>query len=850
MTRKWIYPVLLTGLFALLIRLSLPAGCVYGSTTDWLSQHTALAETIRTAMLEQKTLLPTYLSLGGGSNGFQFSYYGYLRPDILLGCLLPAVSMYKIVIAYALGGYLLSVLLFYLLLRRHNLSGFDSFMGSVLFLTASCFFHTHRQLMFVNYMPFLLLALLAVKKSPRRMPALLPLWMLLICLHSFYYAPACFVVIGWYWAWLSGKYFFRPWFVSCALGGFMAFALLLPTGLSILEHRRASTSGDAGLATFFEDFQSLLYSSYGLGVTLIVLYLVILGVAIRKYRAISLTFLLLFLWGGISYLLNATLYARAKILMPFLPLLLLHCALILSDLKNGRERWQLWPFPLLFAVIFRYLHKSYWTLVLTDFIFLLAVVLLAMAVSEERAEASEGVTSMPGSRLRYLLSRFAFLCLLIMPCLFFLRSASKEEFVTQADMDAALDKPALALYTDSLYRYDSLVHPLVNGNREASSVRSKSSMYSSVYSNEYSQVYYDYLKTPVQINNRLAILTANNPFLLNFMGVRYLETSPSHVPAGYRVLWEDGKTAVSENTSVLPTAYLTTDTMTDTLFNRIKGWEQAEALTRTTVIPESEADASTISGKVSTENADGWHTEIRYYQPLWSSKEIPATVQLTTTGDIKNRSYDLKVSRDSTVTLTFKQPIQKQLLLLKFDVVNHTGKAVTITINGVKNKLSAPSAAYPNGNETFQYQFLASAEEELTKLKIKLPKGHYTLKNIRFGLLDASVFQEKSWNSVESLDTEKNEILACRASTDEDTWFVTSIPMQKGMTLFVDGEKTDLVTVNTAFAGARLTAGEHEIRLCFDPPGMKAGIWISKLAGIVWLSLLIFQHFHANKERH
>ena len=67
-------------------------------------------------------------------------------------------------------------------------------------------------------------------------------------------------------------------------------------------------------------------------------------------------------------------------------------------------------------------------------------------------------------------------------------------------------------------------------------------MYSSVYNNEYSKVYYDYLKTPVQINNRLAILTANNPFLLNFMGVRYLETSPSQVPAGYRVLWKNGTT--------------------------------------------------------------------------------------------------------------------------------------------------------------------------------------------------------------------------------------------------------------------------------------------------------------------
>lgn len=153
--------------------------------------------------------------------------------------------------------------------------------------------------------------------------------------------------------------------------------------------------------------------------------------------------------------------------------------------------------------------------------------------------------------------------------------------------------------------------------------------------------------------------------------------------------------AVSENESVLPVAYLTSDTMTDTLFNRIKGWEQAEALTRTTVIPDEAADSSTISGKASSEKEEGWRTKIRYYQPLWSSKEIPATVQLAASGDSKNRSYDLKVTRDSTVILNFQTPVQEQLLLLRFDVVNHTGKAVTITINGVKNKLSAPGAPIP-----------------------------------------------------------------------------------------------------------------------------------------------------------
>ena len=144
-----------------------------------------------------------------------------------------------------------------------------------------------------------------------------------------------------------------------------------------------------------------------------------------------------------------------------------------------------------------------------------------------------------------------------------------------------------------------------------------------------SRVYYDYLKTPVQINNRLAILTANNPFLLNFMGIRYLETSPSQVPAGYRVLWENDTMAVSENESVLPVAYLTSDTMTDTLFNRIKGWEQAEALTRTTVIPDEAADSSTISGKASSEKEEGWRTKIDVYKRQIQGLSIFFTVTMT-----------------------------------------------------------------------------------------------------------------------------------------------------------------------------------------------------------------------------
>ena len=108
--KKLIYPAALILLFIILTTTILPADAVYGSNTDWLSQHAALAETIRDACVEQHTLLPDWIDLGSGSSGYQFSYYGFLRPDILIGCLFPQVPMVYILIGYMLALYLASVL--------------------------------------------------------------------------------------------------------------------------------------------------------------------------------------------------------------------------------------------------------------------------------------------------------------------------------------------------------------------------------------------------------------------------------------------------------------------------------------------------------------------------------------------------------------------------------------------------------------------------------------------------------------------------------------------------------------------------------------------------------------------
>ncbi len=824
--KKYIPPLLLAGLFVLLIFLSLPSGCVYGSNTDWLSQHAALAETIRTACLEQKTLLPDILPLGGGSNGFQFSYYGYLRPDILIGCLLPSIPMYQILIFYSLAGYLAAVLLFYLWLRRENLSSLNAFAGSLLFLTASCFFHTHRQLMFINYMPFLILSLLAVQKKPGRMHPMLPFFLLLICLHSFYYAPACFLAVGWYWYQKSGRAFWKPWLGASFLAAGLSAALLLPTGLVILEHHRASAEASRGFLTFFGNLSSLLYSPYGLGLTMLALYLIFLGLGLKKYRRDSLIFLILMVWGGASYLLNATLYARAKILIPFLPLLLLHGARLLADLRSGKALWNLWPFLPMAAVALQYLPKSFRGLVLCDFFLLLAAVLLLRSFSEKK-------TGKPAGAVLPLL--------FVMPFLFFLHSASTEDFVTEEQMASALSTAVPAADTEPLYRFDSLSQPLAKGNADASASRWKSTMYSSVYNNAYSRVYYDLLKTPIQINNRLAILAAGNPFLLHFMGIRYLETPADQVPDGYRVLMNDGKTTVCENPSVLPVVYLTDDTLSSSEFHTLSGWKQAEALTRFTIVPEEAAENTPVlTASLPFSEVPAARTEcesqIHSFYPSLSGIRVPSSVKIQKTGS-DEENYEITAEEDSRLSITFRKPLKQRLLLLQFEVENHTGKAVVITINGIKNKLSAGNAPYPNGNRCFQYQFLTTSEKGLDTLEISLSKGRYTLKNIRFGLLPADIFSEKSWTPVEALEPSAGEFFACRAEVSSDTWLVTSIPRQNGMSLLIDGEPAELITVNEAFAGARLPAGEHEVRLRLEVPDKKAGLCVSVLS---FLSLLIW----------
>lgn len=838
---KYTYPFLLIVLFIFLILAVIPAGSVFGSNTDWLSQHVSLAETIRDACLDQHTLLPSWIPLGGGSNGYQIAYYGFLRPDILIGCLLPRIPMAAILICFMLAVYLISVLLCFFWLKGEGLRPVLAFGGSVLFMTAGCLFHMHRQVMFVNYLPFLLLAFLCVSKKRIRW---LPLCLCLICLSSFYFSIAAFAAVAWYWYQKEGASFwktslFRKFLPSAAAAVCMSAALLLPTALVLLEHRadscRSSLKFVLELSAPNPVMNNLLFNEYGMGLTFVCLYAILAGLTRKNFRRDSILFLLFGVFGIFSWILNGTLYARPKVLIPFMPLVILHCVRFFQGSfeqapageGHPRSLWPLWPFAVILPVGLLWFSQKQFPWILGEAGGLLFFCLI------QKDSVKLPKTSCLGCYIQRLLAGTgAFLLLLAAPVGLYLTTSGTEDWVSADQVNTVLAAGQTEdLDLDPLYHFDSLTEPLATGNELIHPNMPRSTMYSSVMNQAYSSFYYDTLQTPIRINNRVALLTSDNPFLFHLLGVRYLETTKDNVPAGYQIIQETGSGVIAENKHVLPSTYFTEDLISREEYEALSPEEQLDAVTRMTVAEDLPADMETLSDArlASLKN----HSGLRSWKPSLSlASGLPDGLDIRPVEE----GYEITAQKTCSLELTVADPVPQNIVLLQFNVKNLTWSPVVIDINNIRNKLSGAFAPYPNRNRDFHYQFSTDSEEGVTRLSITFSKGHYQLKDVTWHLYDQEAFKEKQYTPLH-LDTGQMtdrgfQVLSGTVTAENDGLFATSVPMQDGLQIYVDGKPADAVTVNEAFIGAFLEQGTHRILITFSPPGKAIGCAVS-LASII-----------------
>ena len=84
-------------------------------------------------------------------------------------------------------------------------------------------------------------------------------------------------------------------------------------------------------------------------------------------------------------------------------------------------------------------------------------------------------------------------------------------------------------------------------------------------------------------------------------------------------------------------------------------------------------------------------------------------------------------------------------------------------------------------------------------------------------------------------------------SVKESGLLFTSIPYDKGWTLYVDGAKTPISVFADTFISVPLSAGEHTVKLTYQPEGLGLGLLITVNAAILLILIYIVSRYLAKK---
>lgn len=798
--RMWPY-VFLTALTIGLLLLPVREGFFFGSEGDWYSQHVGAAEALRQMMRETGSLIPPYVGIGGSSSIYDLAYYGLLRPDLLIACLLPGVGMKYIIACYAATTAVISVLLTYGWLRSQDVSIKGCLAGAVMFAASAAFFHAHHQIIFVNYMPFLILALAGVDRLINKQKGeVLAVSLCLVYLHSFFYAFACLVCCFLYYLYKCGKKeekwlwarFLPHAAVAVIISVCMAGALLLPTAMDILSTEKdAGAFMDEPLQALNLSLDGLLYTPYGCGLTLIALFCLITALRRKETRLLSAALLLIVAVPAAAYVLNGFLYARAKILIPFLPLVVLISAEVMDAFFEKKERPSVW----IAALCLLPAAVSKWQpLILLD-----GGILIIWAFLLQ-------IEKLPDSWRK----RICAFALLLPVCVSLGVNETAEKYLrADDDRQEHFSSGDITMFASDLrYRYDVLANNYVNSNLLADGKLNKTAMYSSINNQEYNRFYYDTMKNPISLRNRVVMMPNKNSFFNYFMGIRYLLTGEDNLPAGYSSVFKREGYVLAENSNVRPMVYGSYDLLSEKAFEKLGELPRLEALCSRTVA-DCPSTESFYSHMVRMRDTDWLET------PL-----------------MKKKSGEVRLPK----------PLRGKLIVIGFDVAYNGWKDLTVEIEGVRNVLSGRGAPYPNENHQFTFVIPA---EKLETLNLNLPEKKYEISKVTVYTMD---FRHLGDEAIavpvmdEHLDRGDGHVFSGEISMQKDGYLATSLPWKKGYEIVIDGQTRNVEKINTAFVGTKLEKGKHDVLIRYMPPGLVIGKNFS-LAGVLGLIVMVLGEY-------
>lgn len=805
---------------------------VNGSTVDWDSQHWIFPEYFRTLFYDTGDMFPSFaFNLGAGQNIYNFSYYGLLSPIVLISYLFPFINMVNYIEVSMMVVVVLSIVLMYYWLRCKFDRKF-AFFGTLLFLLSGpLIYHTHRHLMFINYMPFLIMALMGVDNYfDKNKKTLLIISVFLIVMSSYYYSVGAIIAIVIYgiYRYLELNKTIKPlkflkdgikFIFPIILGIMMSAVLILPTLYALLNGRPDITSSVDIMSLFVPKFNvtELLYNSYTIGVTSIFIIAIIFGFFTknRNYKFLSIIFLIILLFPIIIYLLSGFMYVRGKVLIPFLPIAILMITLFFDKLtaKNSKVFTIL---IVLVSIIQTMVHIDS-----TNYIFILDVIVTLISMFMYFHYKNKNFIIYP-----------ACFCALIC-CL---TNNYSDKLVTKEDISLQhntynYDKLNPILESDeNIYRVGNDIMGMKNINRVINSDYYLPSVYSSLENPNYYNLVVNGISNEMENRIATAIMPTKNILFNTYTSTKYMITN-TDVPIGYTNV-ENSNVYINEN--VLPIGYATTKVMSKEVFDSLEYPEKAYALVTNVIVDR--IGSTEYKSEVKKENLK-YESEYKY---LSVEKD--------------EDKYIIQSEEDGSMTLKLNKSYKNKLLFITFDMEYSETCLIgdtSITINDVKNTLSCRGWTYHNKNYTFEY--VISSNDDINELNIEFEEGKYIISNINVYSLDYSNITDFA-DSVDEFMIDKkltsgDEIVG-NINVSENGYFVLSVPYEeKGFTIYVDDKLTEYEKVDDTFIGFEINEGYHEIRIIYTSPYLLEGMIVSILGYMMFLPIIYSDMFKNRKKR-
>lgn len=802
---------------------------VFGSNVDWMKQHIVFPNYFRNLFYETGNLLPDFaFHLGGGQNIFYFAYYGLLSPIILFSYLLSFISMGNYIMVSSIVSIIVSVILFYYFLRRNNFNNNICFVTSLLFLSSSSFiFHSHRHIMFVSYMPFLILGLIGVYRYfEKRKSGLLIINIFLMILTSYYYSVAGLITIC-----LYGLYYYLKKYpkkdIKCffknlclflfriLVGILLATILLLPV-IYVILNGRTTNNITFNISHFLPlvDIENLMYGTYSVGLTSILwISLVYSFIYLKKeYKIISLMLAIITIIPIFNLLLNGGLYINGKVFVPLMPLFLFLIASMIKDIKNSEKSLKWLVLGLILSVIFIKKNSR-------ELYFFIEIIITLITLFLFR------------KKKKY----YYFIPILIISFIVSYNNNINDDLVSISDYQKQSTYLSYDILdyinqnTDSIYRYQDDVS-LANGmNFSYGKNDYRTTLYSSTANLNYVNSFYNTFNNNDIYRNCFMLSQTNNLFFNRFMGIRYFLTNSDSF-YGYNKIKEYEYGTLYENKNVYPIGFSSSHLLNVDEYNELSFIEKLFAYQNNII----------IDGKSSNKVLKNDFIEVDLDFIIKEKKNVEI--------EKNDDHYIVDSENNGKVLLELDKPINDKTLIIRFkmnDIPSCKNGDTYITINGIMNKLTCRSWKYYNANETFDY--VLSSNLSIGKLDIEFGRGSYDISNIEVYEVDNSYFDVSDITPLLiDFDKTKDNVVSGNIEQKDDGYFIFTIPYDEGFKVFVDSKQIDIEKVNDSFIGFYLSKGNHDIRLEFKAPYFDIGKIITLISGFIFLGVIIYEKKHSD----